>query len=678
MKSTLLAYSLALAAAFSAAAQTRIDLQTQGKNIDFSEASSTKPFRTGSVLPGSCTVGETYFKTDAAAGENLYACTAADVWTLQSGANPVPATAGQANRVLSNDGSAPGWRSLGGDLSGAPEAIVVGGIQGRGISAAVPSDGEVLRWNGTIGQWQPYPVSLPGGVNYSETFADQTVVSIPGTAHGLGTASLIVACYDNATPAATLTPNSVTVHPTTYDITVTFSAAQSGRCVVNGSGAGSVASLTGNNTFAPGSVQTVQGSLIATSAERTAPVKAGTSLPSACAAGDQYFKTDAAAGQNLYFCTSENTWTQMAGTQLLTSVFGRAGAVTAAAGDYSFPQISGAVANNQIATGLDAVKIGAGTVSNTVFGYLANATADVQGQLDAKAVAGHSHTAAGDVTGDLANLTVTRLEGRDLSAAAPGDGQALVWSASNNAWQPGSVAGGGMTATQLADFAAARTSAGVLTIGANCSSSTPCNARFGNTTFNFTHSCTANLTAGTGLAYVYIAAGGALTVGHNVTLTTSGCASQAGVTSFPSDSIPLYTWTATSGAWAPTGGQDYRAMLSTKSVLAGPGMSAVESNGRTTMSIDAATVPMYLAGAAAIDFPSVGQAACSSDQTFTLLGAAVGDPVIAGWPASLPAGLTGLIRVSATNTIALRLCNLSGAAVDPASATFRATIVRSF
>jgi hypothetical protein len=36
------------------------------------------------------------------------------------------------------------------------------------------------------------------------------------------------------------------------------------------------------------------------------------------------------------------------------------------------------------------------------------------------------------------------------------------------------------------------------------------------------------------------------------------------------------------------------------------------------------------------------------------------------------------MRVSAANTIAIRVCNLSGAAVDPINATFQATIVRSF
>jgi hypothetical protein len=40
--------------------------------------------------------------------------------------------------------------------------------------------------------------------------------------------------------------------------------------------------------------------------------------------------------------------------------------------------------------------------------------------------------------------------------------------------------------------------------------------------------------------------------------------------------------------------------------------------------------------------------------------------------------LIGMMRISASNTVAVRVCNLSGITVDPAAATFRATVVRSF
>jgi hypothetical protein len=85
----------------------------------------------------------------------------------------------------------------------------------------------------------------------------------------------------------------------------------------------------------------------------------------------------------------------------------------------------------------------------------------------------------------------------------------------------------------------------------------------------------------------------------------------------------------------------------------------------------------YISGTATLTFPSVPPAGCASDLTLALPGAAVGDSVAGGWPGSLPAGLLGMMFVSAPNTIAVRLCNFSGGATTPPAGTYRATIVRS-
>ena len=59
------------------------------------------------------------------------------------------------------------------------------------------------------------------------------------------------------------------------------------------------------------------------------------------------------------------------------------------------------------------------------------------------------------------------------------------------------------------------------------------------------------------------------------------------------------------------------------------------------------------------------------------VGANPGDAVAPGWPA-LPTGVFGIMLVSGTNTITVRLCNLSGLEVTPPSASYRATIVRNY
>ena len=66
-------------------AQTLVDLRTQSKSVDFTAASTTKPMKTGTVLPAACGVGEAFFQTNAPAGSNLYLCTSQNSWTLQSG-----------------------------------------------------------------------------------------------------------------------------------------------------------------------------------------------------------------------------------------------------------------------------------------------------------------------------------------------------------------------------------------------------------------------------------------------------------------------------------------------------------------------------------------------------------------------------------------------------------------
>lgn len=69
-------------AAQTLAAQTLVDLRTQGKSVDFANVATTRPVKTGTTLPASCAVGEMFFKSNAPAGQNLYACYALNSWSL--------------------------------------------------------------------------------------------------------------------------------------------------------------------------------------------------------------------------------------------------------------------------------------------------------------------------------------------------------------------------------------------------------------------------------------------------------------------------------------------------------------------------------------------------------------------------------------------------------------------
>lgn len=88
------------------------------------------------------------------------------------------------------------------------------------------------------------------------------------------------------------------------------------------------------------------------------------------------------------------------------------------------------------------------------------------------------------------------------------------------------------------------------------------------------------------------------------------------------------------------------------------------------------TLAIYnLAGSGTLDFGSIPDGGVLA-LTFALTGTTAGDPVAAKWPSSLETGLVGTMRASATDTVEVRLTNFSGAAVNPASQSFGASIAK--
>jgi hypothetical protein len=80
-----------------AGGQTKIDLATQSKHVDFSAASTTKPAKVSTAIPAVCSTGEIFFDTNAPAGQNLYGCTATNTWSQLGGSG---AGAGMASQLL--------------------------------------------------------------------------------------------------------------------------------------------------------------------------------------------------------------------------------------------------------------------------------------------------------------------------------------------------------------------------------------------------------------------------------------------------------------------------------------------------------------------------------------------------------------------------------------------------
>jgi len=203
-----------------------------------------------------------------------------------------------------------------------------------------------------------------------------------------------------------------------------------------------------------------------------------------------------------------------------------------------------------------------------------------------------------------------------LSSAAAGAN--LYGCAAINGWTVESGTGGSsvQNSSQLADLVASHSSSTTLVIGATCSAATPCNVRLGSVTFSFTSSTSATISGGSGTAFIYMDSSGNLTVGHNLTATcNSGCVAVPGITAFPPDSVPQFTWTATNGTRDSTGGADRRAFQSTTNVSASTGLLGTTANGHTTLAIDPTLVGIWAPVPSSSSSPCA-QGAWSTDTTY--------------------------------------------------------------
>lgn len=84
------------------------------------------------------------------------------------------------------------------------------------------------------------------------------------------------------------------------------------------------------------------------------------------------------------------------------------------------------------------------------------------------------------------------------------------------------------------------------------------------------------------------------------------------------------------------------------------------------------TVPY---ASASIDFVSIAASTCTT-QTVTAPGFAIGDTVACGFPSAINGNLAPSCFVTAANQVGWRLCNDTGAGIDPAQGTFTIRAVR--
>ncbi len=238
---------LAAIATFAANSQTLINLGTQGRNIDFSNAPSTRPVKTGSSLPATCSAGELFFNLAAPAGQNLYACVAANTWLLVGGGAaglPDPGSNGLVVRTAPNTTTA----------VAAPAGTVVG-----------TTDTQTLT-NKSIAASEVNSGTLAGAL--LPAFSGDVSTSTGGTVTTLATVNASPGSYGDSSHSVQLTVDG------------------KGRVT----GIAQVATAGGGATITSGTLA---------------------SLPATCTTGTLYFATDQPAGQQIYTCSSANTWTQV-------------------------------------------------------------------------------------------------------------------------------------------------------------------------------------------------------------------------------------------------------------------------------------------------------------------------------------------------------------------------------
>lgn len=209
-------------------------------------------------------------------------------------------------------------------------------------------------------------------------------------------------------------------------------------------------------------------------------------------------------------------------------------------------------------------------------------------------------TTGGDIDTSSPSV-VLKINGVSVSGTPSVGDVPTATSSSAATWQP-QTGGSGAFSTLAGVPDVVRTNSTTLTINAQCVASPNCIVRFGNTSYTLATAPTAVITSTSapGTARLYVASGGALTLGYDSNITMGACAAgvtcTSGVSAFPADCLPLYTWTASSNVWDVSGGTNWVSAVSTKNVGAGTGLLAADVGGKTTISLDTTAVVLPFFG----------------------------------------------------------------------------------
>ncbi len=240
---------VAAAAICAAYGQTLINLGTQGRNVDFTNAQFTRPVKTGATLPATCSSGDLFFNTSAPAGKNLYGCATANTWTLLGG-----------NFGLSDPGA----------------------------------NGIVLRNSVNTTTSVPAPAGAVVGTTDTQTLTNKSIDASEINTGTFAAAQVPAFSGDISVPAGTTTATLATVNssPGTY---------------------GDATHSTQLTVDSKGRITAISQVTIGGASGNSPSINAGSlaTMSTSCSAGALYLATDQPAGQQIYTCSSANIWTQI-------------------------------------------------------------------------------------------------------------------------------------------------------------------------------------------------------------------------------------------------------------------------------------------------------------------------------------------------------------------------------
>ncbi|MEM6343731.1 MAG: tail fiber domain-containing protein [Bacteroidota bacterium] len=288
--------------------------------------------------------------------------------------------------------------TAGGDANGAFSALVVDGLQGNPVSATVPANGEVLKWNGT--EWAP-AVDQDAGTTYTGgtgiTVSGTTIINSGDTDASDDITTSTAAAGDVSGTFPTLTVDGLQGNP------VANTVPASGEVLKwNGSQWAPATDTDNNTTYTAGTGLSLSGTTFINTGDTDA---------------SDDLTTSSTAGGDATGAFSNLTVDGLQGNPVANTAPAN-GEVLKWNGTEWEPSTD----NGTVYTGGTGITVSGTTITNS-------------GDTDASDDITTSTAGAGDVSGTFPTLTVDGLQGNPVSSTAPSSGQVLKWNGTE--WEPG-------------------------------------------------------------------------------------------------------------------------------------------------------------------------------------------------------------------------------------------------